>query len=169
MKQLGHYETPKTRGSVQIRILCDGITLAANRGVIFRLADAFGVEKVYFNGPLPNLTGKKVKRVSRSTHQWIPHQHCEDLKKEIRELKKQAYRIISLEITHESQPVYELEIPEERKIALLIGSEKEGISPELLELSDHIFHIPIFGKNSSMNVSSALAILLYEIIRKESS
>ncbi|MEA1875275.1 MAG: TrmH family RNA methyltransferase [Bacteroidota bacterium] len=166
MKQLTHTETPTSPRTFPIMVLCDGITLPANIGAILRLADAFGVEKIIFGGVGVKTSGRKVKQVSRSTHQWVPHKHTFNIAAEISTLKIEGYEIIALEITDQSEPIHELKIRKEQKIALVIGSEVQGISKEVLNLCNQASHIPIHGRNTSMNVSNALAIILYDITRQ---
>lgn len=163
MKQLSHTETPTSPRTFPITVLCDGITLPANIGAIFRLADAFGVEKVVFGGIDVDITSHKAKQVSRSTHQWVPHSQTPGLEAEISKLKAEGYQIFALEITDQSKPLHKLRIRQEQKIALVVGSEIQGISKEVLNLCDQAIHIPIYGRNTSMNVSNALAIILYDI------
>ena len=79
-------------------------------------------------------------------------------------LKKEGYTIICLEITSKSQELREYvnNLTQLNKICLVVGSEKAGIHQALLDTADHTLHIPMFGDNSSMNVTTATAIALYE-------
>mgnify|MGYP002396503834 CR=1 FL=1 len=52
-------------------------------------------------------------------------------------------------------------------VAVILGSEEKGISPEILKKVDIQVKIPIFGKIGSLNVSVAAAIMLYEAIRQK--
>ena len=166
MKQLSHSETPTYPRTFPIMVLCDEITLSANIGVILRLADAFGVEKVVFGGEKVGISGRKVKYASRSTHLWVQHSQTPDLGAEISKLKLEGYEIIALEITDQSKPLHELRIRQKQKIAVVVGSEIQGISKGVLNLCNQAIHIPIYGKNTSMNVSNALAVILYKITNK---
>lgn len=165
MKQLNHNETPITPRTFPIVVMCDGIVLPANIGAIFRLADAFGVEKVIFGGEDIDTSRRKVKQVSRSTHQWVKYKQTSDLPKAISELIAENYHIIGLEITNQSKPIDELNFSADQKTGLIIGGESHGISQEVLNLCDQTIHIPIYGRNSSMNVVNALAIFLHEITK----
>lgn len=93
----------------------------------------------------------------------MPHSTIEDYNELESYLTDNNFEIIALEITSNSKPLKEVMISFDKKIALLIGSEINGISEELLKLSDQIVHINMFGKNSSMNVVQAASIALYEI------
>jgi tRNA G18 (ribose-2'-O)-methylase SpoU len=166
MKQLEYNETPKEAVKQPIKLLCDGINLSANIGSIFRICDAFRVDEIIFGGLGIDTKSRKVTRVSRSTHLLIQHRKTKDLWHEIEVLKSQNYTILALEITESSKPVHQLKISPKQKIALIIGSEMYGVSHEVLKKCHDIYHIPIYGKNSSMNVSTALGIMLYEIRRQ---
>jgi 23S rRNA (guanosine2251-2'-O)-methyltransferase len=51
-------------------------------------------------------------------------------------------------------------------VALLMGSEEDGISPEYLKFANHLCKLPIIGKIESLNVSVATSVMLYEAIRQ---
>ena len=74
--------------------------------------------------------------------------------------------IISLEITEKSIPISNLKLTKNSKIVFIVGDEKHGVSASILEISDHIVHIEMYGQNSSMNVAQAASIGLYEFTKK---
>ncbi len=51
-------------------------------------------------------------------------------------------------------------------ICLVVGHESDGVSPEILKISDAIVELPMFGINKSLNVMVSLGIVLYELIEK---
>ncbi len=163
MKQLSHTETNNLSSEHHITLLCDGIVLPANIGAIFRLADAFRVEEVIFSGTDIDLSSRKIKQVSRSTHQWINHRKSSDLAVEISQLKEKDYLIVALEITDQSTDLQHYPVGENQKTALIIGSETQGIRAEILDMVDQAVEIKMFGKNSSLNVSNSLAIALFRL------
>ena len=84
----------------------------------------------------------------------------------IKKLKSEGYTVISLEITSSSSDIGELKLNGTERICLILGSENYGISQDLLNESDLTIHIPMMGKNSSMNVATACSIATYEITRR---
>jgi len=161
--QLTHEENQFERKTFPITLICDHIYFQQNIGSLFRISEAFGVENIIFFGKDIPLTPRKINKTSRSTHLHVTHSVIEDFVELQSFLIDNAFEIIALEITSDSKPLREVTIPENKKIALLIGSEINGISEELLQLSHQIVHINMFGKNSSMNVVQAASIALYEI------
>ena len=161
--QLTHEENQFERRTFPITVVCDHMYFQQNIGSLFRISEAFGVENIIFFGKDIPLTPRKINKTSRSTHLHVAHSVIEEFNELQSFLLDNNFEIISLEIASNSKPLKEINIPENKKIALLIGSEINGISNELLKLSHQIVHITMFGKNSSMNVVQAASIALYEI------
>lgn len=164
--QLTHEENQFERKTFPITLVCDHIYFQQNIGSLFRISEAFGVEKIIFSGKNIPLTPRKINKTSRSTHLHVPYSVIEETTELIDYLTVNDFEIISLEITDNSKPLKKINIPEDKKIALLIGSEIAGISNELLKISNQIVHIDMFGNNSSMNVVQAASICLYELTSK---
>lgn len=160
--QLTHEENQFERKTFPITLVCDHIYFQQNIGSLFRISEAFGVENIIFLGKDIPLTPRKINKTSRSTHHHVPHTVIEKTDDLVSYLIENDFEIIALEIASTSKPLKEVKIPENKKIALLIGSEIDGISDNLLKISHQIVHINMFGNNSSMNVVQAASIALYE-------
>ena len=87
--------------------------------------------------------------------QKMPGAEASKLKEEL------GYKIISAEITDDSQPINNFIFPE--KYCLVFGNESHGVSKEILDLSDVIVHIPINPEVSSINVAASSAVFMYYI------
>ncbi|MFT6719087.1 MAG: tRNA G18 (ribose-2'-O)-methylase SpoU [Sphingobacteriales bacterium] len=156
--QLSHSEVVNQKAIKEISIICDGITSPENMGLIIRLADAFDVKSIHFYG-LESLP-KKAEKVARSASRWI---NIIKMKSELQasDIASFPSKVIALELTKKSGSIKHFENPEQA-IAIVIGNEKGGVSEACLEAIEHHVHIPMFGKNSSINVSTALAIALFQ-------
>ncbi|MFB9055591.1 TrmH family RNA methyltransferase [Mariniflexile ostreae] len=163
--QLTHYNTKFIKRNFPIILVCDNVSNASNIGSLFRLSDAFGVEKIIFCG-LHVPLGRKIAKTSRATEKVVAHHVSEQTLPVVERLKKEGYHIISLEITHTSIPLNTFTFSKENPIALIVGDENFGVSESILKLSDNIIHIEMFGKNSSMNVAQATNITLYEMTKQ---
>ena len=163
--QLNHYNTNFTKRTFQIILVSNNVTNAPNIGSLFRISDAFGIEKLILCGEHIPL-GRKMTKTSRATEKVVNYEVSESASEVIKNLKKQNYQIISLEITDTSKPIHTIEFSIEKPIALVIGDENFGVSEAILKLSDAIIHIDMFGQNSSMNVVQATNIALYEITKQ---
>lgn len=161
--QLTHENNRFKKKMFPIILVCDHIYFQQNIGSLFRIGEAFGIEKILFIGKDIPLTPRKINKTSRSTHLQLPHSVIEETNDAISWLLKEKYELIALEITSSSIPIQQITVPKNQKIALLIGNEIEGISEALLAISNQITHITMYGKNSSMNVVQATSIALYQI------
>ena len=163
--QLTHYNTNFTKQTFPITLICDNVTNAPNIGSLFRIADAFGIEKLILCGEQITL-GRKMSKTSRATEKTINYEIADSTSTIIESLKSKNYQIISLEITNTSKPIHTFKFSTEKPIALIIGDENFGVSDSILKMSDAIIHIDMFGNNSSMNVVQATNIALYEITKQ---
>lgn len=164
--QLTHQEKPFSETKFPLILVCDGIQFQPNIGSLFRICEAFGVEKIIFYGLGEQMNLRKINRTSRNTHLHIPYSVEENQKEVLDYLQLNDYQIVALEIAQNSIPIEILKIDPHKKIALLIGNEISGISDYFLKQADQIVHIEMFGKNSSMNVVQATGIAFYELTKK---
>ena len=161
MKQLTHYDIENTQQKFPITIVCDAIRTPENIGMCFRIAESFGVQKIYFHENSPSLENRKVIKTARNTIPQIHHEMYSDFNDVVKSLKEEGNTIIGIEITDKSINIQDFEFKNHEKIVLLLGSERNGIKN--IDLVDYTIAIPMYGRNSSMNVIHSLAITLYEI------
>ena len=164
-QQLSHAETSSEDQIFPLSILANNIEIAGNVGSLFRVADALGIEKLYLTGTTQTPPKYKIRKAARSADNHIPYIYEESAVNVIESLKADGYTIVALEITARSENIREFTLSKKEKTCLIIGSENLGISADLLALSDHHIHIPMYGKNSSMNVITSCAIAVHELIQ----
>ena len=82
----------------------------------------------------------------------------------LRELKQAGYRLVGLEQTTGSVNLHQYVFP--RRMALVVGNERQGLSDDLLELMDDVVEIPVWGLPYSYNVATAATMALYEYCRQ---
>jgi 23S rRNA (guanosine2251-2'-O)-methyltransferase len=160
-KQLTHTEINNEGKQFPITIVCDAIRTPENIGMCFRIAESFGVKKIYFHENSPTLENRIVKKTARNTVHIVEHEVYADFAEIIQRLKREENTIIGIEITDQSVKLQDFKFNDHKNIVLILGSERHGIHE--IQLADHTVSIPMFGKNSSMNVVHSLAITLYEI------
>ena len=161
MKQLSHKDIQNNQQQFPITIVCDAIRTPGNIGMCFRIAESFGVSKIYLHQSSPSTENNTVKRTARNTINQIEHTIYTNFNDTIRKLKEEGNTIIGIEITDKSIDIQDFNFRNLKKIVLLLGSERNGIKN--IEYLDHSICIPMFGRNSSMNVIHSLSIALYEV------
>ena len=160
MKQLTHYDIENKQQTFPITIVCDAIRTPENIGMCFRISESFGVSKIFLHETSPSHENRIVKKTARNTLTQIPFEYYTDFEETITQLKKEGNTIVGIEITDKSVNIQDFDFSSNEKIVLLLGSERNGI--ENINLVDATVAIPMFGRNSSMNVIHSLAIALYE-------
>ena len=169
-RQLIHENHKTSSITFPLHIVASDINSPLNIGSLFRLCDALGIEKLYLCGSSATPPGTKINKTSRSTEKYVDYESGLDAATLITRLKNENFIIIALEISSTSLALNDSEfisrLDKDKPVCLVLGSEKSGISDELLALTDMTTHIPMFGHNSSMNVISAASIASYCIINQ---
>jgi tRNA G18 (ribose-2'-O)-methylase SpoU len=136
-----------------------------NIGAIFRLADAVAAEKVILCEGSETPPNHRIKKASINTTEWVSWEYyptakeaIEDLRSKIKDLK-----VVAVEQNEKSVPFNSAEYS--FPIAIVVGHETDGVSKEVLEISDQIVELPMWGVNISLNVMVSLGIVLYEVTK----
>lgn len=145
-------------------IILDNVRSALNVGSIFRSADAFLVEKIYLCGITASPPNKEIAKSALGATDTVQWQYIESSKIAVEECKLKNYSVVSVEQTTESQELKSLQI--NGPLALVFGNEVNGVSDEVLALSDCAVEIPQFGTKHSFNVAVCTGIVLYSIYEK---
>lgn len=132
-----------------------------NVGAIFRTADGAGVSKIYLTGYTPCPPHKDIDKVALGAEKTMPWEAHKQTVRLLRKLKAAGYTIIGLEQTKKSVSIYTWQPP--FPIALVVGNEVTGITPNILKLCDQTVALPMKGTKNSLNVSVAAGIAMYYI------
>lgn len=145
-----------------IKCLLDSIRSAHNVGAMFRNAECFGNNEIILCGLSPTPQNAQVIKTAMSSNQFIKWSYKKDAIDAVKMFKKEGYQIWAMEKTTESVDINSIEnIP--TKLILIFGHELHGVSFELLNLSDQVVEIPLYGRKNSLNVSVSQAIVLNQI------
>ncbi len=145
-----------------IILIMDEVEDAGNVGNIIRTCDCMGVDGIILKKdnqcPIDNQTVLKVSQGALYNSNVL---RVTNISQVIEKLKKDMYWIVASSLEDNSQSLNEITFP--NKIALIVGNEKKGISRNLINNSDIVVKIPMYGSSQSLNVTMASAILLYSI------
>lgn len=142
-------------------LIAHNIRSMHNVGAIFRASYCFEVAKLYLTGYTATPPREEISKVALSTDEFVEWEAREDVGELIAELKREGYVIAGLELDTRS---YDIRTYKTKKpIALLLGSEVEGIAPDLRDLCDVLLEIPIHAGRTSLNISVATGIALHEL------
>jgi len=158
-----------------ITVVVDGIRSLDNVGLIFRICDAYHVNKLYLCGITgypavenddrpPHIIERQDRRINKTgikTISYMDWEHRESVEEVLEERKKAGDSIVVLEQTDCSEDYQKAEYS--FPLTLVVGHERTGVSDAILKLSDKIIEIPMYGMGNSHNVAVSTAIVLSHI------
>lgn len=151
------------QGKDPLFLVVDRVTDVRNFGAMARTADCAGLTGIIIGdkGNAP-ITGDAVK-TSAGALNYLPVCKVTDVRKIILLLKQNGIKVVAC-TEKATDDVYASNLT--GPLAIIVGSEEDGISPDLLKVADQLVKIPMFGNIASLNVSVAAAISMYEAVRQ---
>lgn len=167
LEELGRIdvETFKKTVKIPLVVILDSVRSMHNVGAIFRTADAFLVEKIVLCGITPQPPHREIHKAALGATESVDWVFEENINTAIDNLKKENFNIIGIEQTSTSQLISDFEINPEKKYALILGNEVDGISDEALNNIDTFLEIPQLGTKHSLNVSVCGGIVIWEFAK----
>ena len=150
-------------------LILHNIRSVTNVGAMFRTADAAGINKIYLTGYTPtplDRFGRKRGDLAKSAlgaEEFVLWEQKKNILPLLTKLKKENFFIIGIEQAKNSIDYKKVKL--EEKNAFIVGAEVTGIPKKVLEKCDIIAEIPMRGKKESLNVSVALGIALFRILK----
>ena len=130
-----------------------------NTSAVIRSCEVFGIQNIHV------IEERKPKRIDREiamgAQKWVDVNRYSTSKECIKQLRKKGYQIVATTPYGESTALKDFNI--EKPSAIFFGTEKEGLSDEILSEADCRLNIPMFGFTESLNISVSAAIILQSI------
>jgi 23S rRNA (guanosine2251-2'-O)-methyltransferase len=154
------YETLR----LPVSLMLDNIRSMYNVGSLFRTADGAGVERIYISGITARPPAKGIAKTALGAEERVAWQAVLDSVAEVNRLREAGYEIAALETSVRAVDLFDWQ--PHWPVCLLLGHEVDGLPADLLERCDTHVRIPMLGLKHSLNVASAGAIAMYELLRK---
>ena len=146
-----------------ITVMTENMFHAQNASAIVRHCEAFGVQNIHTVEELcpflPTLN------IALGTERWIDINRHATTADAVKALREQGYRIIATTPHHRSCTPETFDV-KRGKFALVFGTEKTGVSEDILKEADEYLQIPMCGMVDSLNVSASAAILIYMLSQR---
>jgi tRNA G18 (ribose-2'-O)-methylase SpoU len=130
-----------------------------NLSTIARTAGCCGIERMIVCG-----NARLDRTIARDGADSVQLEVRNSLPPVLRTLRRDGYRLVGLEQTTNSSDLHTYAFP--RRVALVIGNERSGLTAEELELMDDCVEIPVWGLPYSYNVATATSMALYEYCKQ---
>ena len=151
------------KGENPFIVVCEGITDTRNVGAIARSAECAGAHAILLPSKGTAMISADAVKTSAGALNHLAICRTDNLKSTIIFLKNSGLKIIAT--TEKAQDIYyqtDLAGP----AVLMLGAEDTGLPSEYLRLADATVKIPVKGQVSSLNVSAAAAVLMYEMVKQ---
>ncbi len=143
----------------ELVLVCAPLRSNVNLSRIVRTASCCGVSRLIACGP-----AKIDPKIARVAADEFPIEKHRSLPPVLKSLRGEGYQLVGLEQTTNSRNLHDFSF--ERKTALVIGNERQGLTEDALALLDHVVEIPVYGLSFSYNVATATTMALYEYCRQ---
>lgn len=152
-----------SKGVAPLILVLDRITDVRNFGAIARTAECAGVHAIVIPEKGSAQINSDAVKTSAGALNHLPVARVKNLYYIVKDLKKMGLNVVA--VTEKTdRMMYDTDFTS--PTVLVLGSEEDGISPELMGLSDESIKIPMAGNIESLNVSVSAGVVIYEAIRQ---
>lgn len=147
-------------------VILDNIRSIHNVGSIFRTSDSFLIEKIIISGYTATPENSRMEKTALGSSDSVDWEYSDDIIETIKKLQKKDVKIISVEQADESLKIEKFNPEKGVKYAFIFGNEVDGVSDDIINVSDEVVEIPQVGTKHSLNVSVAAGIVLWDFFFK---
>ncbi|HEY3384346.1 MAG TPA: RNA methyltransferase [Vicinamibacterales bacterium] len=146
-------------------VVLEQIANMDNMGGIFRNAAGFGIDAVVLGPHCCDPLYRKSIRVSMGTALWVPHAQADDWPGALREIRDRGFTVVALTPSPDAIDIghFADTLHPDAKVAVLVGSEAEGLSIEALSAAGAAVRIPMAPGIDSLNAATATGIALHRL------
>lgn len=145
-------------------VVIDGVVDTTNIGAIFRSAAALGIDAVLLTPTSCDPLNRRAVRVSMGSVFLVPWTW---LDAPIENLRSEGFRTAAMALTDRSVPIDHPTLAEEEKLAIIMGTEGDGLAHNVIEKADYVVRIPMSHHVDSLNVAAAAAVAFWELRAKK--
>ncbi|MBR5639248.1 MAG: RNA methyltransferase [Muribaculaceae bacterium] len=145
-------------------VVIDGVTDTTNIGAIFRSAAALGIDAVLLTPTSCDPLNRRAVRVSMGSVFLVPWTWLE---KPIQSLNALGFKTVAMALTDNSIPLDAPVLAAEPRLAIVMGTEGDGLLQETIEQTDYVVRIPMSHGVDSLNVAAASAVAFWQLCIKK--
>lgn len=148
-----------------LTVVLENVEDPRNIAAIMRSCDAVGIQDIYLVHPKEKRPRNWGFLSARSAEKWVTLHHFDETADCIAQLKQQQFTILTTHLSSDAISLYEVDFT--KRIALVFGNERHGVSNTIRELAHGNFMVPQVGMIQSLNISVACAVSIYEAYRQK--
>ena len=147
------------QGAKRIAVI-DGVVDTTNIGAIFRSAAALGIDAVLLTPSSCAPLNRRAVRVSMGSVFLLPWTWLEA---PISSLRTLGFRTVAMALSDNSVPIDHPSLKDEPQLAIVLGTEGDGLSTQVIQETDYVVRIPMWHEVDSLNVAAASAVAFWEL------
>ena len=150
------------RGARRVAVI-DAVSDTTNIGAIFRSAAALGIDAVLLTPDSCDPLNRRAVRVSMGSVFLVPWAWLENGRPLNEQLHQLGFKTAALALTHRSVPITHPQLAHEPRLALILGTEGDGLPQQVIGDSDYVVRIPMHHGVDSLNVAAASAVAFWQL------
>ena len=166
-RRLRRAEAVLGRRSDRILLVVEACSSDHNFQAVLRTAEGFGIQHVWLvDDPEDQRTQRRAisNSVTRGTHRWLSIRRFADTPECLAALEQDGRRLWASYLSERSEALHPGAVPPlPERLALAVGSESRGLSPELVEAAERLVCLPMWGFTDSFNLGVATGLLLQRL------
>jgi tRNA (guanosine-2'-O-)-methyltransferase len=155
-------ESVVARRTRTLAVVLEDLEDPHNIAAVLRSCEAFGIQEVH--AITRNYAFHPNTKITQGAEKWLDLSLYRDSSRCFRSLKERGFLLAATELSDTAGSL--LDLPINRPLAIVFGTEKVGLRPESLALCDLRFKIPMLGFSQSLNISVAAAVCLSHLVFK---
>lgn len=150
----------KTQEKLPVVVVLDNVRSMHNIGSIFRTSDGFSIESIALCGITAQPPHREIEKTALGATQSVDWNYFETTLDAVRSLRNDGYEILAIEQASNSTMLHTFSPALDKKYALILGNEVNGVDEEVMKEIDKCIEIPQFGTKHSFNITIAAGIVL---------
>lgn len=164
-----------------VTVILDNVRSLYNVGAVMRACDGAGVRRIIAcgitpypsrgrddprRGPAAARADRELRKTALAAMDTVRVDVCADAAEAVALVKAEGATVVAVERAPHAEPLWHSAALDARRLALVFGREVEGLASSVLCLADTVVELPMLGAGRSLNVATAAAVVLYEVLRR---
>ena len=147
-----------------VSVLLENVRSLYNVGAFFRTGDAVSIDKLYLAGITGHPPQHMITKTALGAEETVPWIHTWEPEQTLAGLRADDYELAAIETSAHAVDLFEWQ--PRFPVCVMFGHETDGLTGRVAAMADTHIRIPMLGRKHSLNVASAGAVVLYELLRK---
>lgn len=156
----------KAADKIPLVIVLDNVRSLNNVGSVFRTSDAFRVSAIYLCGITSTPPHPEIHKTALGAEESVEWHYAADTVALIDELHVRGYFVYAIEQVEGSVSLADIELFSEKKYAVVLGNEVNGVQQEVVDKCDACLEIPQYGTKHSLNVSVTAGLVIWDFFKQ---